>query len=141
MTNPEGQRVAAVAVSVDALRHAVEVLSEQFDDLQTATEVDRELLAAERKTASRWRWVTASIGVVLVVLGIVAWVAVSTALEQRRLNEKAFCPFYGLILGSYNPESRAEGNDRNKYNEQFDVMREVYAELHCTNALIPPPRR
>jgi hypothetical protein len=60
----------------------------------------------------------------------------------------AFCPFYQLILGSYDPDTRPlnpdgsyEGSPRQRYIDGFDGphgLRDQYAALTCKGNLIPP---
>lgn len=62
-----------------------------------------------------------------------------TQARETRTREETLCPFFSLVLGSYNPESRPEGEARQTYIEQFDAMRRGYTALDCTGPLVPPP--
>jgi hypothetical protein len=50
----------------------------------------------------------------------------------------AVCPLYAVIIGSYNPDTRAAGEARDSYNQAFDIMRDGYARLKCRNPIVPP---
>jgi hypothetical protein len=58
--------------------------------------------------------------------------------REARTRQEALCPLYSLILGSFNPSSRPEGDAREKYIQQFEIMRTAYATLDCTGPLVPP---
>lgn len=58
--------------------------------------------------------------------------------RETKTREEALCPLYGLIVGSYNPTSRAEGAARDAYNAAFDRLREAYAVLECKTTPVPP---
>lgn len=61
--------------------------------------------------------------------------------REAHTRQDALCPLYGLILGSFNPDSRPEGPAREQYIHQFDVMRQAYAALDCSGPLVPPATR
>lgn len=61
--------------------------------------------------------------------------------RELQTRQDALCPLYSLILGNYNPESRPEGEARDRYNEQFEVMRGAYQALDCQQPLVPPATR
>lgn len=61
------------------------------------------------------------------------------AIDREQLTrQEAVCPLYSLLLGSYRPESRAPGVDRDQYNATFDVMRKARDTLECAGPLTPP---
>lgn len=87
------------------------------------------------------RWIVACLLGIVVLIALVAFVAFraeKTGRDQEELRNQVLCPLYGLILGGYDPQSRAEGDARRKYEESFTVIREGYAVLHCTSPLVPP---
>lgn len=107
-----------------------------------------ELLDERAKRHSYWIWATA-LGLVLslvsiVVLGFVVqsnW-RTSQRLEATiaRLDKsvRGQCDFNALLLGSYRPESRPAGPDRDAYIAGFARMREIYDDVGCTAAPLPP---
>lgn len=64
---------------------------------------------------------------------------VFTLTEQTRTRDQALCPMFALFVGSYRPDSRAEGEDRERYEAAFVTLREAYAALDCTARPVPPP--
>lgn len=58
--------------------------------------------------------------------------------RESTTREQALCPLYGLLLGSYNPSSRAEGPARDAYNRTFVTLRDGYVSLDCANPIVPP---
>lgn len=60
--------------------------------------------------------------------------------REDATRQQALCPLYSLILGSYAPTSRPEGEERDKYEAAFAEMRDAYASLNCRAGLVPPRR-
>lgn len=58
--------------------------------------------------------------------------------REAATREQALCPLYSLIVGSYNPDSRAEGEDRQQYEATFAAMRAAYDSLDCPGGVVPP---
>ena len=58
--------------------------------------------------------------------------------QQDLIRNQVLCPMFRVFLGSYQPESRAPGPDRDKYEQAFAEMRSQYAVLQCTGDLVPP---
>lgn len=92
----------------------------------------------------RNRWVTAALyaiaAALIAVVAFVAYRAERTATEQEQLRSDVLCPLYGLILGSYDPDSRAPGAARDKYEQSYKVFRDGYRTLRCAPEQIVPPR-
>lgn len=64
---------------------------------------------------------------------------IQAAVDRESLTrQEAVCPLYALVIGSYSPNSRAEGPDRDAYNEVYDRLRAGYASLECTVPITPP---
>ena len=78
------------------------------------------------------------LGVILLVLGTVVWQQQRTAGRLEQVVQQSICPLYGLILGSYDPATREEGDKRRRYEDGFVVMRGAAAALTCTAPLVPP---
>lgn len=76
--------------------------------------------------------------VVVALLGWVVWQQSQTNGRLEQLVQRSLCPVYGLAVGGYDPSTRPAGPARDKYNQGFAVMRDAYAELHCSvDSLIP----
>lgn len=58
--------------------------------------------------------------------------------REATTRQQALCPLYGLLLGSYNPTSRAAGPDRDAYNKAFITLRDGYESLDCASPIVPP---
>jgi hypothetical protein len=61
----------------------------------------------------------------------------SAAVDDTR--NEILCPLYASWLGTYNPNSRAVGHDRQTYEDVFSLMRDQYTHLACTTPLVPKP--
>jgi hypothetical protein len=104
---------------------------------------------ATRATRVSMRAVFAIV-VLLVLLGVVAtnvWQQHETADRLESLTQRSLCPVYGLVVGGYDPTTRAlnpdgsyAGSPRAKYDEGFDVMRAAFGELACTSTDVIPKR-
>jgi hypothetical protein len=55
------------------------------------------------------------------------------AFQGYSTNERVqtICPLYAFVIGSYAPQSRAPGPDRDQYNASFSNMRLKFQELGC----------
>lgn len=80
-----------------------------------------------------------ALGIAFIQLHSNAATLAATQERELRTRQEALCPLYGLILGSFNPQSRPEGEAREKYIKQFEVMRTAYDVLDCAGPLVPPP--
>lgn len=79
-----------------------------------------------------------ALGIGFIQLRVTADDVAETEARETRTREETLCPFFSLVLGSYNPDSRPEGEARQIYVEQFEAMRLGYAALECTAPLVPP---
>lgn len=136
MTDEEAR--VALVTQAQALADTVGVLASAVDNLNKRT----------GKTERTTIFVALGLAVDL-VLSVAVAVLVSSqisvagglqaAIDREALTRQdALCPLYGLLLGSYNPNSRAEGAARDQYNQVFQVMRGAYASLDCANPVVPP---
>jgi hypothetical protein len=62
-----------------------------------------------------------------------------TAAELADTRAGVLCPLYSAFLGSYNPNTRAPGIDRQTYEDIFSQFRDSYRHLNCTTPLVPKP--
>jgi len=80
-----------------------------------------------------------AMAITFIQIRVTADAVAETQARETRTREETLCPFFSLVLGSYNPNSRAEGEARQTYIEQFEAMRRGYAALDCTGPIVPPP--
>lgn len=113
------------------------------NDVKQLTAQVQRLNERADKTDRDKRWLIVGLLLVLALVGLIGFVTVRaerTAHEQEQLRSDVLCPLYGLILGSYDPDSRAPGAARDKYEQSYKVFRDGYRALHCTPDQIVPPR-
>ena len=120
------------------LDHDVRALADTTEANTAA--LDRVEQRLDRSDSDRRRFITALIALAMlaVFLGVEALRLERSIRDQAELRNRVLCPLYGLILGGYDPQSRAEGEARRKYEEAFVVIREGYMVLNCTDPLVPP---
>ena len=128
----------ALAVQAKALADTVGVLAGAVDNLNARTN------RTERTT------ILVALGLAIdlvlsIAVAVLVWsqISVSTDLQvaiarESSTRQDALCPLYGLLLGSYNPESRAAGPARDQYNQAFVTLRNGYDSLDCANPIVPP---
>jgi hypothetical protein len=73
-----------------------------------------------------------------IVAGFLVYSQYSTNAALDDTRSEVLCPLYSVFLGSYNPNTRAAGQDRKTYEDTFQVIRAGYAHLGCTSPLVPP---
>lgn len=80
------------------------------------------------------------VAVALVVVNQISASADLRAAIQREevTRNQGVCPIYSLLLGSFNPTSRAEGPDRDAYIKIFKSIDASYRALECKQAPVPP---
>lgn len=129
----------------EPLREQAKVLSDNIGILSLAvTQLDRRTNRTERIQG----WVVFGL-----ILDLLLSVAVSFVVaaqfstnatlqgaidREARTRQEALCPLYSLLVGSYNPNSRTEGTDRDQYNFVFDQLRSGYESLDCKLQPAPP---
>jgi hypothetical protein len=126
-------RAEALQVEVAGLRQDVTRLVERTDGLR------KDLTGlGDRQSRSEGHQAWFAIALVVVIamaaaIGLTAWRVSGT---DRRID--AVCPILALAIGGYDPNTRPEGPARDKYVASFDVMRQSYTDLACTQPLVPP---
>lgn len=134
---------------MDELKRQVAQLHSDARALNNTTEANTAALnrvheRLDRSDKDRRRFITALIALAMLAafLGVEAVRLEGAIRGQDQLRADVLCPLYGLILGGYDPDSRdpdgTKPDARRKYEETFVVIREGYAALGCTNALVPP---
>jgi hypothetical protein len=148
LVNTYGERVAVpdkeevgVLPTLNRLADRVDALTGEITRLANEQEQQRTRIGV---VAKRGFWVALLAVVLAVALAGAVGLTVTRvevqrlAAEQEQQRAQVLCPFFGLILGSYRPETRPEGVDRDTYVSQFAIMRDIYDRLHCTSPAVPP---
>jgi hypothetical protein len=135
------RKLAAVAVELGAevarLTAASQVQAEATASL--AGEIERKTW----KTTIKIRWMIALVVLDLILTGaaFVSFIKISELVhDQEVVRAQVLCPLYSIFLGSYQPETRTAGPDRDKYEVAFKAMWDQYGVLHCSGPLVPPRR-
>jgi hypothetical protein len=130
----------------DRLIEQAKVLADRVSGLSTAVEhLDQRTNRSERAVIvvtiilALCIILSIALGIAFIQLRSTALTVAETQERERITREETLCPFFSLVLGTYNPNSRAEGPARQTYIEQFEAMRRGYDALDCTGPLIPPP--
>lgn len=122
-------------------------LRDEVSELRLAVKhLDERTNRTERTTS--WTGVA-----ILILIGLVAalgwaiWQNHQTAQRVEELTQSSLCPVYGLVVGGYDPTTRAlnpdgsyPGSGRQKYDQGFDVMRSAWAALGCSSQDVIPKR-
>jgi hypothetical protein len=115
----------ALSAAVNGLREAVDALT-----------------ARATKSEKRVRGIAVAIVLDLIFTGgfaLLYWNQQHTADLLSDTRQQVLCPMFASWLGSYNPISRAPGQDRDTYENVFAQMRAQYEHLQCTTPLVPRP--
>lgn len=101
--------------------------------------VDRVEKLTDELASARKRWST------VFRRSVIGWLILSSIIiglifaQVQNLISEVLCPYFSLVVGSYDPESRPEGPARALYVEQFGKIRVIfYEKLECTDQLVPP---
>lgn len=137
MTEPQDPNdLPAVAAR---LITTIEGLTESIKDLLERTARSEEEIARS-KQQTRWQWVViAAIAVLFAVAGLTVYQQAQTNSRLDDTRAEVLCPLWSVFLGSYNPSTRAPGQDRETYEATFAVIRDGYNRLGCTTPFVPPP--
>lgn len=133
MTNSEDREPSSsLGATGRALSAAVNGLTKAVDNL------------IERATKSEKRTRGIAVAVILDLLFTAAFALLyynqhRTEVELTDTRSQVLCPLYSVFLGSYNPNTRAPGVDRQTYEQIFSQFRDSYNHLQCTTPLVPKP--
>ena len=80
------------------------------------------------------------IGVSLVLELVLLVVVVALLVNQHSTSARVdnVCALYAFVVGSYAPQTRAPGDDREAYIQAFAGLRAGYEALGCTEPIVPP---
>lgn len=142
MTPEESDSRRSLAVVAVELAAEVAVLAKASKDQADALEkLAGEVKHKAGKTTVKIRWMVALVALCLILSGavLVGYVRIRDLVEnQEVVKGQVLCPMYKVFLGSYQPETRTPGPDRDKYEAAFTDMWTQYGALNCTGALVPP---
>jgi hypothetical protein len=144
-----------LAAEARALGQDVEQLNETVAANNAQIEaLNRRADRAETLITRTWVFLT---GLVLLagVIGVLLFQQLVTGdrldqvvVAEKLARQEGQCPLLALFIGSYAPNSRAAGEDRQKYEDAFARIRAIYAKLGCTEPVVPgrsdqttPPNR
>jgi hypothetical protein len=136
-----------VSAESDALAVRARELRDEVAELRLAVQQQGERLATNERATNRGHVAIFVLVALLAVLGWIIWETHQNAERLEVVTQQSLCPFYGLIVGSYDPASRAlnpdgsyPGSAREKYDQGFQVMRGAFGALGCHGSDVLPKR-
>ncbi len=120
----------------DDLAARVSALADKTSRLREDVAGLREQLAVTR---GRIWWVLVAMVVAFGMAGGIGITALNTAKANSRVD--GLCPMLALVVGGYDPSTRAAGPDRERYEASFRVMRQAYVDTGCAAVSPLVPRR
>ncbi len=136
MTKPEGPQVP----DVPELSVGVAELKGEVRGLRLAVEQFEPRVTRAERVSTRTAMAATIIAILVVAVGFVGYRGIRSDQEIAQTNQRVdgLCPILALVVGGYDPETRAAGPDRDEYIKSFVVMREAYSNLGCTTPFVPP---
>jgi hypothetical protein len=144
---------------MEELKRRAAQLDADVKDLHESTDkntaaLDRVHERLDRGDRDRKLMVAAMIAAVLVIFGV-AFVAVRAentahetaqiAQEQQIIRNQVLCPILARSVGAYEPDTRQlnpdgsyPGSARDRYVENWKLLKAKYDLLRCTDPLVPP---
>lgn len=123
---------------VDPLVAAIAPLAENVAHLSTSLDHVLERTKSAETAIGRSKKALVFTSVALLVDILITIVVVSIFRDQEHTRAEVLCPLFSVFVGSYDPTSRKEGPDREKYEDTFRVIRQGYATLKCRGPIVPP---
>lgn len=143
--NPPVNPYVVLAERAEGLASQVEKLRDEIRRLN-----DRQNLADHRQKRTQRMSARTALGLALMVvlaliLGAITYQQIVTRGEvaavvdrETKTRVQTLCPFYALVLGAYEPNSRPAGPARDQYEANYRVMTAGYVALECVDPLVPP---
>lgn len=128
---------ATLATQVGLLTNRLDLSNQRVADLSARNE-----RLSKRASQHSW-WIVATVAGLILDVALTIFLFSSNA-ELRSTNVRLEssvreqCAFNALVLGSYRPESRPAGPDRDLYEAAFARMRQSYKTLECATPIVPP---
>jgi hypothetical protein len=145
MTEPNPQDLPAVAarliVTIDGLTKAIELLMDRADATEKKVD-DTEKLAqtnTQRVKKNERKAHTIRVLVIMDILFTVLGFLFGYYIFYTNGRIDAVCPLYSWAIGSYAPQTRSPGPDRDQYIQWSDMLRDKFSSLDCGPAypLVP----
>lgn len=117
-------------------------LSELIESVTRLRQAVESLVTRAEKSEKRIAGIIAAVAIDLVFTAGFAFLYWQGSTTQEQLNGtrvQVLCPLYSVLLGAYNPSSRAPGLSRQTYENVFAQLRASYAYLECQTPLVPGP--
>lgn len=114
---------------------AVLGLKDEVRALRLAVEQFEPRVQRAERVSIRTAFASVVILVLVLAVGFVAYRGIQT---DQRID--GLCPILALVVGGSDPETRAQGPDRDQYVQALGVMRKAYGDLGCTTPFVPPRR-
>lgn len=133
---------------MDELKRRAAQLDQDVRTLNNTTEANTEALdrihqRLDRSDKDRRRFVTAIIALAMLAgfLAVEAFRLEQAIRSQDQLRAEVLCPLYGIFIGSYDPESRANNADpdaKAKYEDAYAKIRRGWQVMECRDPIVPP---
>jgi hypothetical protein len=121
-----------LAAGVQHLDATVQANNHRIDALTRRTE------RAEQLITRTWVWITLLV-ILAALLGLVSFKLFQVIEAERDARQRGQCPVLAVFIGAYDPNSRLEGEARDRYDSAFRVIRQAYTDLQCTTPIVPGP--
>jgi hypothetical protein len=111
---------------VGALAQVVEELGDRLQDTEELAKVNTRRVKSNERKANLLR-VLLIFDMLLTVMGF--YLGFTLFETNSRLD--AVCPLYTWAIGSYAPQSRSAGPDREQYTQWFEKTRTKFVDMGC----------
>lgn len=119
-------RAEVLAEAAARLTSKVSELTDTVDTFSNRLGANERRVKANERRAHTLRILVIVDIIMTVVIAVLTWSIFST---NNRVT--SLCPAYAFIVGSYAPQSRTAGADRDAYNQAFADMRIQFTDLGC----------
>lgn len=119
-------RVSDLVTEVDQLGDRLHSAEELAKANAALVKANAERVKSNERKANMLRILLAFDMLLTVLAFYLGW-----TLFETNIRLDAVCPLYAFNLGTYAPQSRAPGADRDLYIQSFDKMRIKFADLGC----------
>lgn len=111
---------------VSELTAVVETFGRRLKDTEALAKANTDRVTSNERKANLLRTILA-FDILITILGI----ALGWSYFETNNRVDTICPAYAFIIGSYAPQSRTPGPDRDQYNQAFADMRIKFKSLGC----------
>lgn len=133
-------QVPAVAVGEepDDLAAAAGGLRNEVSGLRLDVQQFGRRLSRTERVSGRTVLFVGALAVLVLLVAFVAWQQHETQQRLEDVTQQSLCPTFALLLGGFDPSTRAEGAPRDQYVATFESFRRSYEVLRCEAPLVPP---